>query len=246
MPSFSGASNAVLGVASTICRSVTGMRLLLVAFTSHEFYKLALSSSQRPNGFTLFTDYKFLPHLLLFSLSATPTTFHAHRTFTLHNTNEFSGSRHHSITDRDYIAFLYRNNNKVKPGFCLQPHSVLQLTLQTATVLIYHHCSDTATPNHIIPIPSNKALKMDSLTPITPSETINVAEQKSMPASAAISRAKAEQDRKAAKTAKAALHNAQQGHESSKNNRRKTRYAESQFPFLRLPAELRNRVVGDD
>jgi hypothetical protein len=61
--------------------------------------------------------------------------------------------------------------------------------------------------------------------------------------STATNYAKVKRDRKAAKTAKAALHNAQQGHDNSKLGRRKTRYAKSQFPFLRLPPEVRNRVV---
>jgi hypothetical protein len=57
----------------------------------------------------------------------------------------------------------------------------------------------------------------------------------------AISRTKTKLERRAAK---AALHNAQQGHEDSKKARRKTRYATAQFPLLRLPAELRNNIVS--
>jgi hypothetical protein len=81
------------------------------------------------------------------------------------------------------------------------------------------------------------------------SEAANIAEQNAMPANAgqtdstAIDHAQAKRERKAKKTAKAALHNAEQGHDNSKLGRRKTRYAKSQFPFLRLPAEVRNRVV---
>jgi hypothetical protein len=56
-----------------------------------------------------------------------------------------------------------------------------------------------------------------------------------------ISRIKANLERRAAKDA---LHNAQQGHDDSKKARRKTRYATTQFPLLRLPAELRNNIVS--
>jgi hypothetical protein len=90
---------------------------------------------------------------------------------------------------------------------------------------------------------------MDASTINTVSKTAKVTKQKAMQASAgqtgttAIDNANVKRDRKAAQTAKAALHNAQQGHDDSKLSRRKTRYAKSQFPFLRLPAEVRNRVV---
>lgn len=92
---------------------------------------------------------------------------------------------------------------------------------------------------------------MDTPTVMAVSNTVNIAEQNTMPAndttsapgSATVDHAKVKRDRKARKTAKAALHNAEQGHDNSKLGRRKTRYAKSQFPFLRLPAEARNRVV---
>jgi len=90
---------------------------------------------------------------------------------------------------------------------------------------------------------------MDTATFNTVAGATNIAEQNAMPANAgqtgstAIDHAQAKRDRKAKKTAKAALHNAEQGHDNSKLGRRKTRYAKSQFPFLRLPAEVRNRVV---
>lgn len=87
---------------------------------------------------------------------------------------------------------------------------------------------------------------MDTSTLNTGSKTTELTEQKALPANAGQTHnaAKVKRDRKAAaKTAKAALHNAQQGHDNSKLGRRKTRYAKSQFPFLRLPAEIRNRVV---
>jgi len=86
---------------------------------------------------------------------------------------------------------------------------------------------------------------MDASTFNTASKTAELTEQKALPANAGQTNnaAKVKRGRKAAKTAKAALHNAQQGHDDSKLSRRKTRYAESQFPFMRLPAEIRNRVV---
>jgi len=102
---------------------------------------------------------------------------------------------------------------------------------------------------------------MDFSTLNAASKTVGLAEQKTLPAnagqtdnaandtmsasgSATTNHAKVKRDRrKAAQTAKAALHNAQQGHDDSKLGRRTTRYAKSQFPFLRLPAEIRNRVV---
>ncbi|GAB7323295.1 hypothetical protein MBLNU13_g05771t1 [Cladosporium sp. NU13] len=64
----------------------------------------------------------------------------------------------------------------------------------------------------------------------------------SAPGSTAVDSAKVKYDRKLANAAKAALHNVQQGHDDSKLSRRKTRYAKSRFPFLRLPPEVRNRV----
>jgi hypothetical protein len=90
---------------------------------------------------------------------------------------------------------------------------------------------------------------MDASTFNTVSKTAKVTKQKAKQASAgqtgtaAIDNAQVKRDRKAKQTAKAALHNAQQGHDDSKLGRRKTRYAKGQFPFLRLPAEVRNRVV---
>lgn len=81
--------------------------------------------------------------------------------------------------------------------------------------------------------------------PVNADQNGNVAkENTSAPGSTAINSAKVKHDRKLAKAAKAALHNAQQGHNDSKLGRRKTRYAKSQFPFLRLPPEVRNRVVS--
>lgn len=102
---------------------------------------------------------------------------------------------------------------------------------------------------------------MDTHAHNTVSQTANLAEQNALPANAgqtdnvakdttstpgstAIKHAKVKYDRKLAKAAKAALHNAQQGHDDSKLTRRKTRYAKGQFPFLRLPPEVRNRVVS--
>lgn len=101
---------------------------------------------------------------------------------------------------------------------------------------------------------------MDTRTLVVVLKTADLAKQKDMPTtktqfdnasksttssidSATAVRAKARYDRRLADAAKAALHNAQQGHDDSKKARRKTRYAESQFPFLRLPAEVRNIVV---
>ena len=101
---------------------------------------------------------------------------------------------------------------------------------------------------------------MDSHTHNAVSEAVKLAEQntlsaiagqankiakntKSASGSTATDQAQLKRDRTAAKTTKAALHNAQQGHDAYKLARRKTRYAKHQFPFLRLPAEIRNRVV---
>lgn len=102
---------------------------------------------------------------------------------------------------------------------------------------------------------------MDSYADNTVSQTAKLVEQIALPViegqtnnmakdatsasgSTAIGSAKVKHDRKLAKAAKAALHNAQQGHDDSKLSRRKTRYAKGQFPFLRLPPEVRNRVVS--
>ena len=102
---------------------------------------------------------------------------------------------------------------------------------------------------------------MDTTTLNTISQTANIVKQnalptnegqtdnkandtKSAPGSTAIDSTKVKYNRGLAKGAKAALHNAQQGHDYSKLSRRKTRYAKSQFPFLRLPPEVRNRVVS--
>jgi hypothetical protein len=102
---------------------------------------------------------------------------------------------------------------------------------------------------------------MDTHAQNTISQTADLAEQNALPANAgqtdhvakdatsasgsiAIGSTKVKYDRKVAKAAKAALHNAQQGHGDSKLSRRKTRYAKGQFPFLRLPPEVRNRVVS--
>ena len=101
---------------------------------------------------------------------------------------------------------------------------------------------------------------MDTRTLVVILKTADLTKQKDIPAtktqldntsksstssndSAAAVRAKARYDRRLADGAKAVLHNAQQGHDDSKKARRMTRYAESQFPFLHLPAEVRNNVV---
>lgn len=81
--------------------------------------------------------------------------------------------------------------------------------------------------------------------PVVEGQTENMGKDTaSAPGSTAVNSTKVKYDRKLAKAAKAALHNAKQGHDDSKLSRRKTRYAKGQFPFLRLPPEVRNRVVS--
>lgn len=59
------------------------------------------------------------------------------------------------------------------------------------------------------------------------------------PVSEAMLKAK---ERKKCQTQTAAIHNAQQNLDSSKPDRRVTRLRSSQFPFLRLPVEIRNKI----
>jgi len=94
-------------------------------------------------------------------------------------------------------------------------------------------------------VPQTANLAEQNVLPVIEGQTENMAKDTtSAPGSTATDSAKVKYDRKVAKAAKAALHNAQQGHDDSKLSRRKTRYAKGQFPFLRLPPEVRNRVVS--
>jgi hypothetical protein len=93
---------------------------------------------------------------------------------------------------------------------------------------------------NVLPGSDNLIEQADLLPTTAPSD--NTANGVTLAASpTAISRTKAKLERRAAK---AALHNAQQGHDDSKEARRKTRYATGQSSLLRLPAELRNNIVS--
>jgi len=77
-------------------------------------------------------------------------------------------------------------------------------------------------PQAITPL----SFKMDTRTLNVGAEPVGLVKQST----------KVKHDRKVAKAMKAALHNAQQGHDDCKKARRKTRYAGSQFSLPLSPS----------
>jgi hypothetical protein len=259
VPSFFGNVIAALGIALLICVLSEPLDCCLRPSQAICSRSYLLSSSTLQRLHFIHDCYKVLPpRLLHFPQHHQLLTFAALLLFPIPQVTEISDD---IIPIALFLALDYSSNilldrsikGKNTPPVTASLRAVATThTLCTVTSLVYHQTFNAASLK-----PPSPLFKMDTHTHDAVSKSVKVAKQQDLLATEAqindtskhttdstvIGRAKAKHDRKLAKAADAALHNARQGHDDCKMASRKTRYAESQFPFFRLPAEIRGNVV---